>query len=61
MSDRTSRETATREKTERVPEWKPPSTLDAPDAPIGYKHRWIRESVMDYDDRNNVHKKRREG
>ena len=61
MSDRTSRETATREKTERVPEWKPPSALDAPEAPIGYKHRWIRESVMDYDDRNNVHKKRREG
>ena len=42
-------------------EWKPPSTLEAPEAPIGYKHRWIRESVMDYDDRNNVHKKRREG
>ena len=61
MSDRTSRETATREKTERVPEWKPPSTLDAPDAPIGYKHRWIRESVMEYDDRNNIHKRRREG
>ena len=61
MSDRTNRETATREKTERVPEWKPPSALDAPEAPIGYKHRWIRESVMDYDDRNNVHKKRREG
>ena len=61
MSDRTNRETATREKTERVMEWKPPSTLEAPEAPIGYKHRWIRESVMDYDDRNNVHKKRREG
>jgi|TARA_R100000329_G_scaffold132847_1_gene112422 hypothetical protein len=61
MSDRTNRETATREKTERVAEWKPPSTLEAPEAPIGYKHRWIRESVMDYDDRNNVHKKRREG
>jgi len=61
MSDRTSRETVTRENTERVTEWKPPSALDAPEAPIGYKHRWIRESVMDYDDRNNVHKKRREG
>jgi len=61
MSDRTSRETVTREKTERVTEWKPPSALDAPEAPIGYKHRWIRESVMDYDDKNNVHKRRREG
>jgi|TARA_R100000742_G_C4275724_1_gene96384 hypothetical protein len=61
MSDRTSRETVTRENTERVTEWKPPSALDAPEAPIGYKHRWIRESVMDYDDKNNVHKRRREG
>ena len=51
----------TREKTERVAEWKAPTTLEAPEAPIGYKHRWIRESVMDFDDRNNIHKKRREG
>ena len=40
---------------------KPPSVLDAPEAPIGYKHRWIRESVMEYDDKNNIHKRRREG
>ena len=51
----------TRGKTERVAEWKAPTTLEAPEAPIGYKHRWIRESVMDFDDRNNIHKKRREG
>jgi len=61
MADRSNRESATREKQERKVDWKPPSTLDAPEAPVGYKHRWIRESVMDYDDRNNVHKKRREG
>ena len=61
MADRTNRETVTREITERKAEWKAPSTLEAPEAPIGYKHRWIRESVMDFDDRNNVHKKRREG
>jgi hypothetical protein len=61
MADRINRETVTREKTERVAEWKAPTTLEAPEAPIGYKHRWIRESVMDFDDRNNIHKKRREG
>ena len=39
----------------------PPSTLDAPEAPVGYKHRWIRERVMDYDDKSNIHKRLREG
>ena len=61
MSDRTNRESQTREKQARVADWRPPSALEAPDAPVGYKHRWIRESVMEYDDRNNVHKRRREG
>ena len=61
MAERINREAVTREKTERVAEWKAPTTLEAPEAPIGYKHRWIRESVMEFDDRNNVHKKRREG
>ena len=61
MVERTSRESQTRDKTERGKEWRPPSTLEAPEPPIGYKHRWIRESVMEYDDRNNVHKRRREG
>ena len=42
MADRTNRESQTREKTARVQQWKPPSTLDAPEAPVGYKHRWIR-------------------
>lgn len=61
MVDRASRESQTREKTARVDAWRPPSTLEAPAAPVGFKHRWIRESVMEYDDRNNVHKRRREG
>ena len=61
MVDRASRDSQTREKTARVEAWRPPSTLEAPEAPVGYKHRWIRESVMEYDDRNNVHKRRREG
>ena len=59
--DRQSRDSQSREETKRNLDWKPPSALDAPEAPIGYKHWWIRESVLDYDDKNNVFKRRREG
>ena len=45
----------------RVQEWRPGSALEAPEPPIGYKHRWIRESVMEFDDKTNVHKKRQGG
>lgn len=61
MADRSSRETQSRERTERKMEWNPGSALDAPEPPLGYKHRWIRESVMEFDDKTNVHKKRQEG
>ena len=61
MVDRTNRESQTREKKARVESWKSPSALDAPEPPVGYVHRWIRESVMDFDDKNNIHKRRREG
>ena len=50
MVDRTNRESQTREKKARVESWKPPSALDAPEPPVGYVHRWIRESFMDFDD-----------
>ena len=60
MADRTSRETTTRERQERKV-WRPGSALEAPEAPLGYKHRWIRESVMEFDDKTNVHKRRQEG
>ena len=61
MTNRANRDSQTRETEMRTADWKPPSTLDAPEAPVGYKHRWIRESIMHQDDRNNVHKRRREG
>ena len=61
MTNRASRDSQTREKEMRTADWKPPSTLEAPEAPVGYKHRWIRESVMHQDDRSNIHKRRREG
>ena len=61
MADRTSRDSVTRESAQRPQSWRPGSALEAPEPPIGYKHRWIRESVMEYDDKTNVHKKRQEG
>jgi hypothetical protein len=35
--------------------------LDAPPAPEGYKHRWIRTEVRGYDDRKNISARLREG
>ena len=59
--DRTPRNTATREKESRRKPWTPPSSLDAPPPPEGYVHRWIRESVMGYDDNKNLSARLREG
>jgi len=39
---RSTRDTETREKSARRKAWAPPSRLDAPPPPPGYKHRWIR-------------------
>ena len=41
-----SRESETRSKTERRKPWAPPSQLDAPPAPAGFKHRWIRAETV---------------
>ena len=60
MADRTPRETQTRQSQERKV-WRPGTALEAPEPPLGFKHRWIRESVMEYDDKTNVHKRRQEG
>ena len=60
-TDRSSRATKTREKQARRKPWAPPSMLDAPPAPDGYKHRWIRVETRGFDDRKNVSAKLREG
>ena len=39
---RTSRASQTREKTSQKKVWSPPSSLDAPPAPTGFRHRWVR-------------------
>ena len=41
--------------------WPPPSSLDAPPAPQGYCHRWIRVESVGFMDSGNVSKKLREG
>ena len=58
---RTSRATQTREKAARRKPWAPPSMLDAPPAPDGFKHRWIRAETRGFDDTKNVSAKMREG
>tara|TARA_R100001530_G_scaffold133396_3_gene106739 strand:+ start:1483 stop:1878 length:396 start_codon:yes stop_codon:yes gene_type:complete len=35
--------------------------LDAPEAPDGFKHRWLRAEVRGHDDRANMSKRIREG
>ena len=61
MTDRTPRANKTREKTAARKPWAPPSMLDAPPAPEGYKHRWIRSETRGFDDTKNISAKMREG
>ena len=65
MSDknknRTSRESEVRNKDLRKKPWTPPSSLDAPPAPAGFCHRWIRIETMGFQDTANVSKALREG
>ncbi len=58
---RTSRESESRKENMKKTAWAPPSSLDAPPAPQGYAHRWIRTSVTGFEDTANVTKKLREG
>ena len=58
---RSSRAQDTREKSARRKPWTPPTMLDAPPAPEGYKHRWIRAEVRGFDDRKNISARLREG
>ena len=56
-----SRESETRAKRERPRVWTPPSQLDAPPAPEGFKHRWIRAETIGQMDTKNVSARMREG
>jgi len=50
----TSRASQTRSKTERPKKWTPPTSLDAPKPPAGFRHRWIRSEIVGFDDTKNV-------
>tara|TARA_B100001250_G_scaffold304474_1_gene266312 strand:+ start:34 stop:492 length:459 start_codon:yes stop_codon:yes gene_type:complete len=58
---KTSRASQTRTKAEAPKTWTPPSSLDAPPAPDGFRHRWIRVEVLGFDDTKNMSGKLREG
>ena len=60
-TNKTSRAAETRSKTERPKEYKPPSSLDAPPAPDGFRHRWIRAESMGFNDTKNIHGRLRSG
>ena len=55
-SPRSTRQTESRKRS-----WVRPNRLDAPPAPPGFKHRWIRAEVAGQEDRINVAGKLREG
>ena len=63
MTDKikTSRASQSRVKTMKKTTWTPPSSLDAPPAPDGYHHRWIRAESMGFDDTKNMSGKIRSG
>jgi len=50
----TSRANQTRSKSERPKVWVPPSSLDAPPAPDGFRYRWIRAETLGFHDTKNV-------
>ena len=59
--ENTSRANQTRAKSERPKVWVPPSSLDAPPAPDGFRYRWIRAEVVGFQDTKNVTSRLREG
>jgi len=58
---KTSRASQTREQTKRKAVWTPPSSLDAPPAPAGFHHRWIRAETMGFTDTKNIAGRLRSG
>ena len=59
--NKTPRANPTRSKSERPKVWVPPSSLDAPPAPDGFRYRWIRAESVGFQDTKNVTSRLREG
>jgi hypothetical protein len=58
---KTSHASQTREKDKRPQTWTPPSSLDAPPAPDGFRQKWLRAETMGFDDTKNMSGKMRSG
>ena len=58
---RTPRASQTREKQSKPKVWTPPSALDAPPAPNGFRHRWVRAESLGFQDTKNVSGRIRQG
>ena len=58
---KTSRASQPREKETRKKVWTPPSALDAPPAPTGFRHRWIRAESIGFQDTKNISGRIRSG
>ena len=41
--------------------WTPPSYLDTPNAPNGYRHRWVRTEILGFVDTKNIQGRLRSG
>ena len=41
--------------------WTPPSSLDAPPAPTGFQHRWLRAESLGFNDSKNIQGRLRSG
>ncbi len=46
---------------ERPKVWTPPSYLDTPNAPNGYRHRWVRIEILGFVDTKNIQGRLRSG
>ena len=57
----TSRASQTREKEKRKKVWTLPSYLDTPNAPTGFRHRWVRLEIMGFLDTKNIQGRLRSG
>jgi hypothetical protein len=58
---KTSRASQTRAKAVTKKVWSPPNSLDAPPAPTGFRHQWIRSEILGSSDAKNVASSLREG
>ena len=56
-----SRASQSRDNSAKKKTWTPPSSLDAPPAPTGFRHQWIRAESMGFQDTKNIAASLREG